>query len=68
MGGEVVHGLAAVAGVGDNEARAQVDGLHPLGHMGDASNIADAIVFLASDKAAFMTGSEMVVDGGFTAQ
>ena len=68
MGGEVVHGFAAAGGVGDNEARAQVDGLHPLGHMGEALNIADAIVFLASDRAAFMTGAEMVVDGGLTAQ
>ena len=41
---------------------------HPLGNLGQDKNIADAIVFLASDRAAFMTGSEMVVDGGFTAQ
>ena len=68
MGGEVVHAFAAAAGAGDNETRAQVDGMHPLGHMGQAVNIADAIAFLASDKAAFMTGSEMVVDGGLTTQ
>ena len=68
MGGEVVHAFAAASGAGDNEARVQVDRLHPLGHMGEAANIADAIVFLASDRAAFMTGSEMVVDGGLTAQ
>ena len=67
MGDEVVHGLAAAGGVGDNEARAQVDGMHPLGHMGKVADIAEAIAFLASDKAAFMTGSEMVVDGGWTA-
>ena len=40
---------------------------HPLGHLGEVANIADAITFLASDRAAFMTGSEVVVDGGFTA-
>jgi NAD(P)-dependent dehydrogenase (short-subunit alcohol dehydrogenase family) len=68
MGGEVVHGFAALSGVGANEARARVDGMHPLGRMGAVANIADAIVFLASDKAAFMTGAEMVVDGGLTAQ
>src|SRR6185437_11728903 len=67
MGGEVVHGLAALGGVGDNEARARVDAMHPLGHMGRVADIAEAIAFLASDKAAFMTGSEMVVDGGLTA-
>ena len=67
MGEEVVHGFAALSGAGDNEARARVDGLHPLGHMGKVADIAEAIAFLASDKAAFMTGSEMVVDGGLTA-
>jgi NAD(P)-dependent dehydrogenase (short-subunit alcohol dehydrogenase family) len=68
MGAEVIHAFTALAGVGDNEGRALVEGLHPMGHMGEAANVADAIVFLASDKAAFMTGSEMVVDGGWTAQ
>ena len=68
MGSEVVRDFATAGGVGDNEARSQVEGLHPLGHMGQASNIADAIAFLVSDKAEFMTGAEMVVDGGLTAQ
>jgi NAD(P)-dependent dehydrogenase (short-subunit alcohol dehydrogenase family) len=68
MGQEVVTGFSSALGVGDNEARARIDGLHALGHMGRDSNIADAIVFLASDKSAFVTGAELVVDGGFTAQ
>lgn len=68
MGDEVIAGASAARGVGDNEARATFAHLHPLGHLGEVRNIADAIVFLASDKAAFMTGSEMVVDGGYTAQ
>lgn len=41
---------------------------HPLGHLGAPRDIADAVVFLASDRSAFMTGSEVVVDGGYTAQ
>ncbi len=67
MGDEVVSGFSALGGVGENEARAQAAQIHPLGHMGQPQNIADAIVFLASDRAAFMTGSELVVDGGLTA-
>ncbi len=68
MGQQVLSGSAAAAGIGGNEARAVWAARHPLGDLGQAANIADAIAFLASDRAAFMTGSEMVVDGGLTAQ
>ena len=68
MGQQVLAGSAAAAGVGDNQARAFWAARHPLGDIGRDLNIADAVAFLASDKAAFMTGSEMVVDGGLTAQ
>jgi 3-oxoacyl-[acyl-carrier protein] reductase len=36
----------------------------PLGRMGTAQDIADAICFLASDKASFITGQTLKVDGG----
>jgi NAD(P)-dependent dehydrogenase (short-subunit alcohol dehydrogenase family) len=36
--------------------------------LGTVDDIARAILFLASDDAAFITGSELVVDGGYTAQ
>ena len=42
--------------------------LHPLGHFGEPIDIANAVLFLASDESRFMTGAEMVVDGGYTAQ
>jgi len=42
--------------------------LHPLGRLGSAEEVAAAIVFLGSDEAAFVTGSELVVDGGYTAR
>lgn len=40
----------------------------PMGHLGKPDDIAYACVYLASDESAFTTGSEMVVDGGYTAQ
>ena len=41
---------------------------HPIGRLGLPQDIAQAVVFLASDESAFMTGGELVVDGGYTAQ
>ena len=40
----------------------------PLGQLGQAQDVADAVVFLASSRARFVTGSSLLVDGGWTAQ
>jgi len=40
--------------------------LHPLGHLGEPDDIGWACVYLASDESKFVTGSEIVVDGGYT--
>jgi NAD(P)-dependent dehydrogenase (short-subunit alcohol dehydrogenase family) len=49
-------------------ARKAVDSKHPLGHLGEADDIAWGVVYLASDESRFVTGSELVIDGGYTAQ
>ena len=49
------------------EGRKAVDRLHPLGHMGEPDDIAYGILYLASDESKFVTGSELVIDGGYTA-
>ena len=41
---------------------------HPLGRVGQPEDIAYRVLFLASDESSFMTGSELVIDGGLTAQ
>ena len=48
-------------------ARKAVDALHPLGHIGEPDDIAWGAVYLASDEAKFVTGAELVIDGGYTA-
>lgn len=58
-----------LAGQGDaTEGRKAVDALHPLGHMGEPDDIAWGCVYLASEEAKFVTGSELVIDGGYTAR
>lgn len=49
-------------------AKAAAGAAHPLGHMGEPDDIAWAAVYLASDEAKFVTGAELVVDGGYTAR
>ncbi|MBS0361492.1 MAG: glucose 1-dehydrogenase [Proteobacteria bacterium] len=49
-------------------ARSALDALHPLGHVGEPDDIAWACVYLASDESKFVTGAELVVDGGYTAR
>lgn len=51
---------------GVEEFRKNLDALHPLGHVGEPEDIAFGLVFLASDESKFMTGSELVIDGGYT--
>ncbi|MBU6166599.1 MAG: glucose 1-dehydrogenase [Alphaproteobacteria bacterium] len=59
----------ALAGREDgNEVRVALMAAHPLARFGRPQEIGDAIAFLASDEAAFITGAELVVDGGYTAQ
>jgi len=49
------------------EQRAAAVKLHPLGRLGQPKEIADPTVFLLSDEASFITGTHLLVDGGFTA-
>ena len=49
-------------------AKAAAGSAHPIGHMGEPDDIAWAVVYLASDEAKFVTGAEIVIDGGYTAR
>lgn len=52
----------------NDEAVKSVEALHPIGRLGQPEEIAEAVVYLSSDRASFMSGSAMVVDGGYTAR
>ena len=54
---------------GEVEAgRKALNALHPLGHVGEPDDIAYGVLYLASQEAKFITGSELVIDGGYTAR
>ena len=48
-------------------AQAEWGPMHPVGRLGQADEIARGAIFLASDDSTFMTGSDLVMDGGYTA-
>ncbi len=65
---DLVRRLAREEG-GDEEANVQRYGsFHPLGRIGRPDDVAEAVLFLASDRASFITGEYLCVDGGFMAQ
>ncbi|MDR0253171.1 MAG: SDR family oxidoreductase, partial [Brucellaceae bacterium] len=51
-----------------DEAKQKLVALHPMGRLGRAEEVANAVLFLACDEASFVTGSSLLVDGGYTAQ
>jgi NAD(P)-dependent dehydrogenase (short-subunit alcohol dehydrogenase family) len=68
MGQSLIDGYAQTGAMGSaNDVEARVVASHPLGRLGRDVDIANGVAFLASDAAAYMTGSELVIDGGFTA-
>ena len=64
----MVENHLKASGIDPEEGRKQLASLHPIGHVGEAIDIAYGIVYLASDESKFVTGSELVIDGGYTAR
>jgi NAD(P)-dependent dehydrogenase (short-subunit alcohol dehydrogenase family) len=64
----LVEDLARRSGQGVEAFREHLDGLHPIGHVGEPIDVAHGILYLAADESKFVTGSELVIDGGYTAR
>ena len=61
---EMVDRLAG----GMNVKKDDLSSFHPIGRLGRVEEVAEAVLWLCSDKASFVTGHSMMVDGGFTAR
>jgi NAD(P)-dependent dehydrogenase (short-subunit alcohol dehydrogenase family) len=46
----------------------EFEAMHPVGRVGEPEDVAYGALYLASDESKFVTGTELVIDGGFTAQ
>jgi NAD(P)-dependent dehydrogenase (short-subunit alcohol dehydrogenase family) len=70
MSDQVVAGYSAAMGEGGDTATAErmIKQNYPMGRFGTAQEIARSILFLAGDDSTFMTGADLVVDGGYTAR
>lgn len=64
----LVEQLGKESAEGVDAFRKQLDSLHPIGHVGAPEDIAYGVLYLASDESKFVTGTELVIDGGYTAQ
>jgi NAD(P)-dependent dehydrogenase (short-subunit alcohol dehydrogenase family) len=64
----LVEDMASETPEGVDAFRKKLDKLHPIGHVGEPMDIAHGALYLASDEAKFVTGSELVIDGGYTAR
>jgi NAD(P)-dependent dehydrogenase (short-subunit alcohol dehydrogenase family) len=64
----MVENHLKTTGMDPQEAKKLTADLHPVGHLGEPDDIAWGAVYLASDEAKFVTGSELVIDGGYTAR
>lgn len=64
----VREGFAALSPSEAEQMQAAVAADIPLGHMGEPEDIGYAVVYLASDESRYITGAELVVDGGYTAR
>ncbi len=64
----MLHGVAQMLGVGIGDYEALSLPHHPLGTLVDAADVAAAVVWLASDAAAKITGAALPIDAGFTSR
>ncbi|MBD3264853.1 MAG: glucose 1-dehydrogenase [Candidatus Omnitrophica bacterium] len=64
----LVENMAKESEGGIEKFRETLNSMHPVGHVGEPEDIAYGVLYLASSESKFITGSELVIDGGYTAK
>ena len=64
--GYIITGMTDYASEVTHLSKKELDATYPLGRMGDPKEVAELVLFLASDDSSFSTGAEFVIDGGAT--
>ncbi|MFO7933953.1 MAG: glucose 1-dehydrogenase [Bacteroidales bacterium] len=64
----LVENMGKESEEGVEKFRENLDSMHPIGHVGEPDDIAYGILYLASEESKFVTGSELLIDGGYTSR
>lgn len=62
-----IEQVARAGGASEEKQRQFHAAMHPMGRVGEANEVANAVLWLASDASSFVTGHQLAVDGGLTA-
>ena len=65
---KMVEDFLTKSGMGIEEGKKLLTSFHPIGHIGEPKDIAYGVLYLISDESKFVTGSLLVIDGGWTAK
>jgi NAD(P)-dependent dehydrogenase (short-subunit alcohol dehydrogenase family) len=60
--------VSSSTGISVEKLKQDLDSRHPIGHLGDPEDIANGVLYLVSNEAKFVTGTELIIDGGYTCQ